>query len=1103
MSADPDLVPSELVVLRTPLLPFAEIEAWSAGLRAPEAGGDDEALAAALAYDRDLLRRRLRDLLERPEIGEALFLASPDLLGSLERWRRDPEDKKGQRSEHGIVRYLLRMGSRPTPFGLFSGCTAGALGERTRLRLAARADYRRHSRLDMDYLFALCEHLVASREARQEIRFRPNSSLHAAGGRLRYAEARLAGRLRTYHLVALDAFDALEQTIERAAGGARLRELAAALVAGDPDGEIALEEAEAFVHELVDHQVLVPELALPVTGEESTPGLLRQLAELAGADEARERLASAEGALAEIDAGGLGTPVERYREVARDLEPLGAPVEISRLFQVDLIKPAREVVLGADVLEELARGVGILHRIAPPWRDTALEDFCKAFRERYGDSREVPLLAALDEESGVGFERSGQAGAEASPLLSGLGFFPRGERPTVGWARREAMMLRLLADTLANGRYEMALGDRDLEALETPERPPLPDAFHLMASVAASSPEALEQGAFRLLLDYTSGPSGARLLGRFCHAEEAIRAGVEAHLAAEEALAPHALFAEIVHLPEGRMGNILARPVLRGHEIPFLGRSGAPRERQIPADDLLVTVIGERVRLRSRRLGREVVPRLTNAHNTRRTSLGLYRFLAALQAQGRMGAAAWSWGTLETAPFLPRVVTGRLVLARARWRLLGPEIRPLAAATGAARYRLAQEWRRERRMPRFVVLADGDNELLLDFSNPLALDAVVELIKNREEIMLLELFPGPDELCAEGPEGRFCHELVVPFVRRPAAPLPAEARGAEAPAAAPAPVEDRHARPRTPVERIFPPGSEWLYAKIYTGTATADQVLRDELAPLAAEALAAGAARSWFFVRYGDPAWHLRVRFRGEPGALRDGVLPALQGLFARLLDAGTAWKLQLDTYEREVERYGGDEGVAPSEELFFHDTEAVVAMLDSCTGDAGADLRWRLILLGMDRLLDDFGLDLEARLSLAERSRDGFGVRYRYDALRDRLADRLRQERPWLLRVLADPGAAPEELRSGLAALDRRSSASAGIVAELRERARRGRLRAPLATIVPSYVHMFVNRLSRSAGPEHELVLYDFLVQIYRSQVARAAKEKAAGERLAAAGER
>jgi len=1104
------------VVLRTPLLPFDEIETWGDGLKSDDQpgsgagdGDDGGALEEALAHDRELLRGRLRQLLERPEIAEAVFLASPELVRSLGQWRRDPESKKGRRSEQGLVRYLLRMASRPTPFGLFAGCTPGSVAqdsEASRLALVPRSAYRRHSRLDMDYLFALCEHLGRDAAVREAVRLRPNSSLYASGGRLRYAEARLAGRLRTYHLVAVEAFEALELILERAAdpaeGGARLGDLAAALVAADPDGEITLEEAREFLDEVVDNQILVPDLALEVTGEESTPGLLRQLAELGVEGEAEQRLERSRRALAAIDAGGVsaptvGSPTDRYQEIATDLEPLGVPVEMSRLFQVDLVKPGAEVKLAPEVVDEILRGVGLLYRLGPAWRDSRIEDFSSAFRERYGEGREVPLLDALDEERGLGFERSNQAGAEASPLLSGLPMLPRGDRRTIPWAEREALLLRRLSETLLAGEAEMVIGNADVEALDGVERPPLPDAFHTMVSLAASSPEGLAEGDFRLLLAHAAGPSGARLLGRFCHTDEAIRTGVEEHLAAEEALAPDAVFAEIVHLPEGRIGNILARPLLRRFEIPFLGHSGAPGGQQLPAQDLLITVSGERVRLRSKSLGREVIPRLTNAHNTSRSSLGLYRFLAALQAQGRTGGVSWIWGPLEAAPFLPRVTSGRIVFACARWRVSASEIRPLARASGAKRWRLAQRWRHERHMPRLVALADGDNELLLDFRNPLSLDAVVEVIKNREEAVLTEVFPGPDELCAEGPEGRFFHELVVPFVRRPKEPAE---DAALARATAPAPSDGPSGSvERTPLPRILPPGAGWLFAKLYSGTASADRMLRDEVAPLARWTIETGAAQSWFFMRYGDPLWHLRVRFRGDPGRLREEVQPRLEEVFARLLDSGTAWKAQLDTYEREMERYGGEAGMELSEELFFHDSEAVVALLEWCSGDAGADLRWRLALLGMDRLLADFGLDLEARLALAEPARDGFARRYRYEELlRTPVADRLRQERASLQRLLAfDLETADEEYRPGLAILARRSHAIAPIVQELQERDRRGELTTPLARIVPSYVHMFVNRLSRSAGPEHELVLYDFLVQLYRSQIARErAQSRKKGER-------
>jgi len=312
-----DIVPSGLVVLRTPLLPMEEIDAWRAGLQVPDAA--ENTLDAALAHDRALLRERLRKIVDRPEIAEALFLGSPDLSDTLEQWKRDPESKKGKKTEQALVRYFLRMASRPTPFGLFSGCTAGRIGDRTRLTLAPRNAYRRHSRLDMDYLFALCEHLSRNPEIRAELRYRPNSSLYETAGRVRFAESRVQGRIRTVHLVAIDAFDALRDTLRRAADGARLHDLAAALVASDPDGEITPEDADAFLHDLVDNQLLLPDLALPVTGEDSTAAIVQQLDAVHVASDARARLAQTESALRGIDAAGFGSPPDLYRRLASDL----------------------------------------------------------------------------------------------------------------------------------------------------------------------------------------------------------------------------------------------------------------------------------------------------------------------------------------------------------------------------------------------------------------------------------------------------------------------------------------------------------------------------------------------------------------------------------------------------------------------------------------------------------------------------------------------------------------------------------------------------------------------------------------------------------------
>jgi thiopeptide-type bacteriocin biosynthesis protein len=494
-------------------------------------------------------------------------------------------------------------------------------------------------------------------------------------------------------------------------------------------------------------------------------------------------------------------------------------------------------------------------------------------------------------------------------------------------------------------------------------------------------------------------------------------------------------------------------------------------------------VAGGRIVLRSARLGRRVLPRLTSAHNFHR-SQGSYQFLCLLQAQGTAGELGWDWGPLREAPFLPRVVCGRVVLSRASWQARSDELKPLGQAQGAARFRAVQSWRAKRRLPRWIALAEADNELPIDLDNVLAVDTFVELVKGHEQARLVELYPGPDQLCARGHEGLFVHELILPVVRKPRPGTGDRGQGtAEHPSAVPC--------PRSPVpcaRRTFSPGSEWLYAKLYTGPATADQVLRDVVRPVVETVQRLRAADRWFFVRYGDPDWHLRLRIHGEPARLSAEVLPAVQAAVAPLLDDGRLWRIQWDTYEREVERYGGAEGIELAEQLFHADSEAVLALADSFTSDARGDIRWRLALLGMHLLLTDLGFDLDTRHAVLRATRDQFAAEFHADApFHHSLGTRFRQERKGLETLLGRTPSAGAPLAPGVAILQRRSEWLAPVMAGLRACAGAGRLARPLTELAPSYLHMHANRVLRSAHRAQELIVYDFLVRLYESQAARA----------------
>src|SRR5262249_38301802 len=157
----------------------------------------------------------------------------------------------------------------------------------------------------------------------------------------------------------------------------------------------------------------------------------------------------------------LGIAPETYRTIARRLEELPSKVELPRLFQVDMVKPVAAATLGPKIVDEIRRGVQLLQRLTRPTVRDSLARFREAFTARY-EMREVPLVEALDEEQGVGFDTLDGKGLDASALLDGL-TFPQPREETVSWGRRETFLLAKLSEALRQGVQEIVLSPQDVD----------------------------------------------------------------------------------------------------------------------------------------------------------------------------------------------------------------------------------------------------------------------------------------------------------------------------------------------------------------------------------------------------------------------------------------------------------------------------------------------------------------------------------------------------------------------------------------------------------------------------------------------------------------
>jgi len=1054
-------------VMRTPLLSADAFRRWGEGLHARAAYLGEGDLAQAIAHDRARLRSRLARVLTDPCVQEAVALASPGVGAGIESWVEHPDrDKAARNLERALVGYFTRMTTRATPFGLLSGCSVGEASTSTHLAIGSRADARRHVELDADAVYAMADRIGRDAGARARDRLYANTTAVRITDRLCYVESRDTEAGRSYDLVSVAASELLAEALEAARYGCPFEDVVARLTARAPDVERA--HVVEFVGELIEHQILRTSLIPAVTG--AAPG--RALAQRCRAIESPHAvpLGRALARLDALNAAPLGAAHEEYERTRAELAAVLDP-QARHVFHASLHRGGTRSRLGPEVLETVRRTAQTLSRIAPPLA-SPFGAFVRAFSRRYG-SRWVGLAEALNEEHGIGF---GYAGREPAPLLRGLAVGGAGPS-SIRMGRADRLRVALWQQAVGTGAQDVELSPDEIERWARAGRRqstgPTHRAFAATFMLAASDDAAPE-----VVFLHAAGPCGANTLARFCQSDPEVEELVRRHIAREESGA-EALVAELVHIPEGRHANVIGRPALRRYEIPYLGRASVEPEYQLPIGDLEVTVRDGAVVLRSRRHSRPVLVRLTCAHDYSRSSLAVYRFLGALARQDAGATAAWSWGaaTEAVAKFLPRVRLDGAVVSLARWKLTDAELVPLRSAdTAAERFAAAQGLRTELRLPRWVTWGVGDRQLVVDFDNSLSVDAFVHGMSGDGPTDLQELYPTPDRLVATGEDGRYVAELCVPFVV-PTTPRPVQTPRPPAPEA-------------VAVTRRFDPGSSWLYARLYTGAAACDRVLNETLVPLLERAERQGVVDQWFFVRYADPDWHLRVRAQGEPGALLRELIPQLTRGTQQLAAGGLSWKTELGTYEREVERYGGDAGIELAERIFAADSGYAAQCLRSIGADQ--DVRWHLTVAGLDTLLGALGFDLPGKLEVTTALASSFGRELGGSNLDKQLADRFRTHRRRIEAILAPDaeqglsaehrtivGAFADRLRQPADALARAAAAQT--------------LCRPLPHIAASLLHMHVNRMVRGDARAQEAVLYDLLRRTYRSALGRARHERKA----------
>lgn len=1045
------LEPLGWFMVRTPVLPFENWMLWT-GLADPvENSGASTDFETAITKTRHELKSGLASRLT-PLVTEGLYLASPSLSAKLPDWLEDQNAATLRGLENSLVAYFSRLTGRPTPFGAFSAVALGEFGQSANMTITDDSAYRRTTRIGLRYLRRLMREVLNRPESRRIMRYVANPTIYGERGDAHYLKRIEATRGDT----------TLQPAVFRMT--ARLRQVLSTLGPGKTQREIAMELAETgsheklsnrdgslpdtistFVEQLIESQILVPVLSPVLDCFDPTQALIAEIRRIPALSSISDELLNINTELRELDAQGLGQPVPRYHALAKRLSALCDDGKTSGLFFVDVDRPTPLFSLPKQVASEILDGVQLLSAISRE-NDSTLDRFAERFLERFG-TQHVPLLDLFDVDFNFDFDT----------LHSGA-----------SWQARDAHLLRRVSETLAVGSMSLQFSEQDIGILRRADEVGYPACLAVLSTLIANREQDIADGNYQFFVEGITRATG--ILGRFAGLDQHWQERVAGLARREQGLAGEAVLADVIYDPPGEpASNFLCRPALTAYSIPFLASSSSAGEFQIRLTDLYICVREGRIFLWSKRLHKEVVPVHNSAYAFHHPGNPPVLRLLCRLATGN-SRVAWDWGeVLESLPFLPRVEYRRLIISRARWRISSEELNRIRGLTDAARMEEIKKLRTVRRLPRQISLAQNDRRLTVDFSNILSVRTFLGLTKDEQNVSVTEVLPGPEQLCVRGPEGRFQHELVIPAsfaVQRSSVKSKNLWHNCDAPMVVP--------------DRQLPFNSDWLYIKIYTRRSAMDLVLANAISPLVRELADADVSHEWFFIRYTDPYHHLRVRFHLVQRSQAARAFAAAGKHLSALIEQGLIWKWQVDTYEREMDKYSGQHGIRAAEQLFWADSVLSLRHIERCsTLRAREEALLPMCMLSIDRLFQDFNCDIQTRHKLVTELAGALNDQ-NSKALGIALGNEFRLRRRKIESALAN-------LHADVAGLlDERSLVVRLQARELTQLYAEGKLDQAVISMLKHFIHLNANRLMKMPVKQEEIRLYAFLQRLYKSYHAR-----------------
>ena len=906
----------------------------------------------------------LNEILENDFFLYQIAVSSPHFYNEI-------KNENKIKSNYAVLKYYSRACNRCTPFGIFAGNLIINTNSDNNHETAIIDDYDEIIRLDSALVYKLLYFFDNS--IRNDCSYFSNTSAYEIVGQIRYIDYILnENGFRAYKLSAINANPILKEIIKQGRSARTIQEYIDIVLKVFPDFSNA--EVESYLVELIEANFLRSEIDYFSIGDRTTE---EALVDFFKQKSKQKEYIFIKNILDDISA--IPT-IKDYRSklyhYTNLINGLKNNFKSKSYFHHDVyFKTKQKFSLNNKQKKLIQQGYEVIQLLKDNDISTnsRLQTFTQAFYEKY-ENNPVSLTEALDVEIGIGYGNLlKNSNIGRNPLIEGLHIFSNinQDSSTLKWNNRDNFFINKIKST--NNKI-VILSQNDLMFFKKDE-----NKKEILNTPTTTLKCSIYKNDNKDVIHMISvNGSASKIIGRFTNNED-IKVLAKEITEYEQVFFKNHTLAEIIHIPENKIGNIVQRNIKREAEIPYL--SNPTNSNSIFVDNLYLQYINGTLNIFDKITKKNIIPIFSNAFNSQYPSnLPIIDFLLDVQDQYNIKNNAYLnvEKYLKFYNHIPRFqYLDNIILSLEMWRLTIDDFINCNSDI--------DEYIKSLKVPRFFYIVEDDNTLLIDSRNNEMREILLSELKKKKELIITEFLD-------ESFSSVFKNDLSKSFSNEIIIPVKLNSRES---------ASHINNFKLTKIKQEFFPNSEWIYYKIIVAQNFSNELII-ELINYCEHLKSENIIETFFYIKYFSPDFHIRLRIRSK-NTFQQHIYNNIDKILKKYISKKIISKVQIDTYCRELARYGYEK-ITLFEDIFQGDSILCKAILKKTISDENSLWKYTISsilgyckLLGLvDEQLVDFSTKMYKNLSneFYHNSNTNKEYNFRYKTIEKEIIEIIKDEK-------------------------------------------------------------------------------------------------------------